>query len=239
MPFKKGHKINIGRKFTEETKEKIRQSNLGKKFTEEHKRKIGISLKGVYEHKPFSEEHKKKISESNKGNIPWNKGKKGFKHSEESKKNMSLACKGRKLSEETKKKISEANRGKKRSEEVKKRISEAFKGEKHPMFGKKQTKEARKKMSDGLKGENHPMYGIHGINHYNWKGDNAGKKAIHMWVVRIKGKAKEYKCEHCGKQAFDWSNKDHKYRRVLEDYQALCRSCHEQYDVKYNNKIKQ
>lgn len=59
-----------GHSHSDETKEKISKSslgnthNLGRKFTEEHKQKIGaknaVSLKG----KPKSEEHKQKIRES-------------------------------------------------------------------------------------------------------------------------------------------------------------------------------
>ena len=41
-----------------------------------------------------SPETNKKISESLKGNIPWNKGKKGQVHSEETKQKMSDAHKG-------------------------------------------------------------------------------------------------------------------------------------------------
>ena len=69
----------------------------------------------------------------------------------------------------------------------------------------------------------------------NWKGDNAKKLAMHTWVERRKGKAKEHKCEMCENQAEDWSNKDHKYKRVLDDYQSLCKKCHRKYDIKNNN----
>lgn len=34
---------------------------------------------------------------------------------------------------------------------------------------------------------------------------------------------------------YQWANKDHKYRRVLEDYMRLCASCHQKYDIKNNN----
>jgi NAD-dependent SIR2 family protein deacetylase len=57
--------------------------------------------------------------------------------------------------------------------------------------------------------------------------------AMHAWIYKQKGKAKNYKCVDCGKQAIDWSNKNHSYRRVLEDYFPRCRSCHKIYDKKF------
>lgn len=75
-------------------------------------------------------------------------------------------------------------------------------------------------------------------NNTSWKGDKAGRNTKHRWIEYRKGKAKEHKCEHCGKQAHDWSNRDHKYSRELEDYQALCVSCHLKFDYKYNNRGK-
>ena len=86
MPFQKGNKVNLGKKFTEEHKRhmsevrKGRVWNVGKKLTEEHKRKVSESLKG----KVKSEEHRHKISDS---------------------------LKGKKLSEETRRKISEKESG--------------------------------------------------------------------------------------------------------------------------------
>lgn len=73
-------------------------------------------------------------------------------------------------------------------------------------------------------------------NHHNWKGENVKKEAKHRWVYVRKGKPTN--CEDCGVSAddkqLDWSNVDHRYRRVLDDYVARCRSCHRKYDIKYN-----
>jgi len=69
-----------------------------------------------------------------------------------------------------------------------------------------------------------------------WKGDNAKKKAMHNWVYRHKGKPKI--CEDCEATAKErklvWSNKDHTYKRKLEDYIARCYPCHRIYDLRYN-----
>lgn len=82
-----------------------------------------------------------------------------------------------------------------------------------------------------------------GEKHSNWKGDEVGYYALHVWVVRHKGNP-EY-CENCGKKgkmlkrfwSIDWANIDHKYRRVLRDYIGLCKKCHSEYDFKNNNKV--
>jgi len=64
----------------------------------------------------------------------------------------------------------------------------------------------------------------------NWKGDNVGIDGVHKWVVKYKGKVKEYKCIDCGKQGYHWSNIDHKYKRDLDDYIPRCSKCHKKYD---------
>ena len=73
---------------------------------------------------------------------------------------------------------------------------------------------------------------LRGKAHPNWKGDSVGFFALHSWVRRTLGN--ERKCQQCGTteaRFYDWANKDHKYRRVLEDWMRLCRGCHYRYDV--------
>ena len=86
---------------------------------------------------------------------------------------------------------------------------------------------------------------------YNWKGDNVGYGGVHAWVKRIKGNPKECsQCEkkgkftkyqkqgkQCHKWNIDWANIDHKYRRKVDDYIGLCRSCHRKYDYQEEFKI--
>lgn len=74
--------------------------------------------------------------------------------------------------------------------------------------------------------------------HHSWKGDNIGYWGIHRWLRTNFGPAKEYQCEHCEKQASDWANKDHKYKRDRNDYIPLCRGCHLKYDYTNERKFK-
>lgn len=97
--------------------------------------------------------------------------------------------------------------------------------------GKKLSKKHIKSIVDSHKGKNL------GEDSPRWKGDKVGVGALHSWVVRRKGKP--IKCQFCGelpKKAFpkriQWANKDHKYRRKLNDFIGLCVSCHRNYDYK-------
>lgn len=95
--------------------------------------------------------------------------------------------------------------------------------------GKKFTDKHKKSLSENhadFKFEKSPM----------WKGDFASYSAMHDWVRNIKGRP--MKCEICGdggRKIYDWANKGHTYRRVADDYIRLCRPCHRQYDIKFNN----
>ena len=83
--FTKGGEGLCGYKFTEETKQKIREANKGKKL---------------------SKETKQKISKSKKGQEPWNKGK---STPDKTKKKLSEAHKGKILSDKHKESISKSN----------------------------------------------------------------------------------------------------------------------------------
>ncbi len=182
---------------------------------------------GVYQHKHLSKETKRKISEVLKGRKftketrkKLSEARKGTKLSEETKRKLSIINKGKKLSNETKKKIIKALTGRPVSQETRKKISEANKGQ-------YVSKETRKKISESLKGK------LVGKNHPQWKGKNATYTSIHCWVIQKKGTPAF--CNHCGKKGgrsrlYNWANKDHKYRRVLDDYIRLCVSCHKKYD---------
>ena len=100
-----------------------------------------------------------------KGHVPWNKGKKGYKTQpcpEETKQKISKALIGLKRSEETKNKISKAMTGKKQSEKHRRSIGEAHKGKNHSeetkrkisesLMGNKLSEETKQKISEALEG---------------------------------------------------------------------------------------
>lgn len=96
--------------------------------------------------------------------------------------------------------------------------------------GHRETKEQKEKRLLNLRKV------IVGKNNVHWKGDNAVQHTIHHWIVRWKGRPKQ--CEVCGTtdaKKYEWSNIDHKYRRVLDDYIRMCTKCHRNYD--YDNHL--
>ena len=88
--FPKGHKINLGKKYSEERRQNISKALTGRKISEEWREKLSQSHMGNRQ----SEDTRRKISEGMKGvSTAW--------------------LTGRKLSEETKKKLSEGSKGEK------------------------------------------------------------------------------------------------------------------------------
>ena len=84
---------------------------------------------------------------------------------------------------------------------------------------------------------------LFGEKSYSWKGDNIGKYNRHSRVKKLKGKASNYICvgdgaNVCNEQAHDWSNVDHKYSLDPDDYLPRCVSCHRKYDFKHNHQHK-
>jgi len=73
---------------------------------------------------------------------------------------------------------------------------------------------------------------IKGENHHRWKGDDVGMNPLHLWIKRRLEKPKL--CEKCKKvPPYDLANKSGEYKRDLDDWKWLCRSCH----VKSDNRI--
>ena len=104
---------NKGKYVSNETRTKISKyksknpskSMLGKRHSDETKQKISVANKGKHP----SEEARKKMSDARKGE---NNGMYGKHHSEETKKKLSEARKGKKMSDEFRKKRSEYMKGK-------------------------------------------------------------------------------------------------------------------------------
>jgi len=67
-----------------------------------------------------------------------------------------------------------------------------------------------------------------------WKGDKVGYDALHRWVERHKLKSQV--CEICKtKKPYDLANISGEYKRDINDFQWLCRSCHMNNDGRINN----
>lgn len=68
----------------------------------------------------------------------------------------------------------------------------------------------------------------------NWKGSKVGLYALHEWVKKYIPKPKL--CEKCKlKQPYDLANISGKYKRDINDFEWLCRSCHMKKDGRMNN----
>ena len=82
-----------------------------------------------------------------------------------------------------------------------------------------------KKKGTFKKGECHP----------NWRGDEVGYQGLHSWVRVNKPKPK--KCQRCDKRTtkLDASNISGTYKRDLNDFEYLCKSCHNIVDERWRN----
>ena len=58
-----------------------------------------------------------------------------------------------------------------------------------------------------------------------WKGNKAGLDAIHIWIRKRLPKPK--KCQNCKiVPPLDLANISQNYKRILSDWEWLCRKCH-------------
>jgi hypothetical protein len=130
---------------------------------------------------------------------------KGHNHSEKTIEKLSLARKG---------KTWEQIFGIEKAKEMRKNKIKLMK-ERNPnnMVG------VREKLSKSKREENNP----------NWKGDEVGYSSLHEWIKSRKPKPQF--CERCNKKpSYDLANKSGKYKRDINDFEWLCRSCHMETD---------
>jgi len=203
-----------GKHHSKEAKQKIRMAHLGKKHTEETKLKLSKLMKGRIPWntgKSLSEEHRKNISLNHADISGKNHPLYGKHHSDESKMKMSKAHKGKLLPEETRKKMSETHKGMIFSKEHRRKLSVALKG----IHRSEETK-------DKMRNEKSP----------HWKGDNVKYFALHKWIR--KNKPKVERCETCNeKKPLEIANISGEYKRDINDFQWLCRKCHQISDGRY------
>lgn len=76
-----------------------------------------------------------------------------------------------------------------------------------------------------------------GERNVNWKGNDAGYRALHIWVQIALGKP-EY-CVKCGAHGIGhqmhWANISGRYLRDLTDWIRLCPKCHRAFDTSRPN----
>lgn len=167
----------------------------------------------------------------------------GYKHTEETKKKMSLLRTGKKFkpfTEEHKEKLRQSNLGQKRSDEAKENMSKASKGIPRPYRkGIPVSEETKKKISDTLK-KNPVRYWL-GKKKYEditkcnfWQGGKSFETYSVDWKKSLKISIRErdhYQCQMCGERQDDEALSVHHidYNKKNCDPNnliSLCRICH-------------
>jgi hypothetical protein len=146
-------------------------------------------------------------------------------------------------------------KGSRQSEEAKKKISEHHKGLLMGELNPSKRPEIRLKISLALKGKpfseercqklsRAQIKSQAGRNGNAFRGDNVSYRALHYWVERKLGSPKE--CAYCGtremkridgRNAIQYANVSHNYKRELTDWIPLCNPCHGKYDTGYRRHL--
>ncbi len=115
---------------------------------------------------------------------------------------------------------------------IKKNNGKYWQGKNHSVESKQKIKDARAKQIITPESREKAKLKMTGDQHFAWKGDEVGYFALHTWVQRHKGLPQD--CEDCGAtdsdRSYDWANISGEYRRDLDDFMRLCRSCHRKFD---------
>lgn len=117
---------HIHKSLSEETKCKISASLFGRVFSDEHRQKIADANKS----RIISDEQRNNMSKNHADFSGNNNPMYGKRHSDETKKKISLSKQN--ISDETRQKIRKSSTGRKHSDDAKAKISEAVSGAKHP-----------------------------------------------------------------------------------------------------------
>lgn len=82
------------------------------------------------------------------------------------------------------------------------------------------------------KGEKRKCKILRGEEHGSWVGDKVGYQGVHVWIRKKYGKANKCEDKSCSNKSnyFDWHNINGKYKRNINDWKMLCRSCHRKLD---------
>jgi hypothetical protein len=171
---------------------------------------------------------------------------KGQKQSEDAKRRISETCEkkgigkwmlGRRLNEETKEKLREKMLGQNNPFFGRTHTPESNMKNRLAHIGKRVSQETREKLRIINTGKKMSLEAIEKTRkanlrekNYNWLGEEAGYQAKHSWIRRNKEKTKN--CQRCGSNRhIDFANISGKYKRDVNDFICLCRSCHKNYDL--------
>jgi len=206
MPFKKGHKINLGRKRPP--------------MTVEHKRNIGKSLVGKNKGKKKpsrSKEHSKNLSKALKG-------KKKAPFTEKHKKHLSEAKKGIEFSEEHKVKLRKSAKMKpSMTEKTKEKLRKVLKGKTYEEIYNDKAQEEKEKRSRSMLGKNSgPKSGA-------WRGGISFEPYSLDWTETLRRSIRErdnYICQLCSQYGNVVHHIDYNKKNCNPDNLiTLCRSC--------------
>lgn len=78
------------------------------------------------------------------------------------------------------------------------------------------------------------LKGKKGVDTPRWKGDKAGKTAVHKWLAKHFGRPSFCIHPDCNKKSknYEWCKiEGRSYTHNSEDYIWLCKSCHRRYDL--------